>query len=464
MKILAKKLSTLAIFSFAFSGIAFAENPIVQTAYTPDPAAMVLGDTVYMYTGDDAPKSTWFTLKKWRTYSTKDMVNWTDHGCPLKIEDFKWAFADAWASQCIERDGKFYWYVCINQREPKGMTIAVATSNSPTGPFTDPLGKPLASGAWGYIDPSAFVDDDGQAYLYWGNPGCFYAKLNKDMISFDGNIVEIEQTEENFGGPIKPEKGVKYKDLYEEGPFIYKKNGKYYLLYAAGGVPEHLSYSMSDSPTGPWKYMGKIMYEEDIKSFTNHPAAFEFKGKNYFVYHTGTLPGGGGFNRSTCIEEFEYNKDGTIPRIRMTKEGVKPVGTLNPYKRVEAETIAWSEGLNTAEDAKTGVFVNNINGGDYIKVRVVNFGKTSPRFFAGLARCAGEGGEIEIRKDSLEGEVLGTLKISKTKDWKMFTTKLTGKVTGVHDIFFVFKGAGDEPLFDFDAWTFFNTPSKNSLK
>ena len=281
--------------------------------------------------------------------STSDMVNWTDHGSPLAIESFDWADDRAWASQCIERNGKFYWYVCLHSKLTNTMAIGVAVGDSPTGPFKDAIGRPLYEGSWDFIDPTVFVDDDGQAYLYWGNPNVYYAKLNADMVSLDGEVSKVEQTIESFGspGPDKREKGKKYKDIYTEGPWLHKRGGTYYLSYAAGGVPEHIAYSMSDTPTGPWKYMGEIMPLQDTGSFTNHCGVTDYKGNSYFFYHTGKLPGGGGFGRSVAVEQFSYNPDGTFPIINATTEGVSPVGTLTPYQRVEAETIAFSEGVKS---------------------------------------------------------------------------------------------------------------------
>ena len=246
------------------------------------------------------------------------MVNWQDHGSPLALESFSWADDRAWASQTIERDGKFYWYICAHSKLSGGMAIGVAVSDSPTGPFRDAIGKPLfENGSWDHIDPTVMIDDDGQAWLMWGNPQCYYLKLNRDMISYSGELGRLDMTEEAFGGPImsKRERGKKYKDSYVEGPWIMKRSltpnpspkgegnlkgegSKYYLLYAAGGVPEHISYSTAPHPTGPWKYAGEIMPLSDTKSFTNHCGVADYKGHSYFFYHTGKLPNGGGFGRS----------------------------------------------------------------------------------------------------------------------------------------------------------------------
>ncbi len=437
-----------------------AQNPVIQTCFTTDPAPMVHNDTLYIYTGHDEDGADFFWMQEWRVYSTTDMANWTDHGSPLAIEDFTWGDDRAWAPQCVERNGKFYFYVPLHSKLTGGMAIGVAVGDSPTGPFKDALGKPLFdNGSWDNIDPTVFIDDDGQAYIYWGNPRIYYAKLNPDMISIDGEVGEITQTEESFGAPApdKRVKDAKYRDIYTEGPWFYKRGGKYYLLYAAGGVPEHIAYSMSDSPTGPWKYMGEIMPLQDTGSFTNHCGVADYKDRSYFFYHTGKLPRGGGFARSVAVEEFKYNPDGTFPTINATAEGVKPVATLNPYRRVEAETMAFSSGVGSEQNAKTGVYVSDIHNGDYIKVANVDFSSKKPESFGAMAASALRGGTIEVRMDSIDGPVVASLNIAGTggwENWKYSESPVKAEVTGTHDIYFLFKGRKGPKLFNLDYWTF----------
>ena len=235
---------------------AVGQNPIVQTMYTADPAPMVYGGRVYLYTSHDEDASTWFTMNDWKLYSTEDMVNWTDHGAVLSYKTFAWAKGDAWAMQCIERGGKFYAYVPVTMKGGGG-AIGVAVADSPYGPFYDPLGKPLVSSGKGDIDPTVMIDDDGQAYLYWGNPFCYYVKLNEDMISYSEEIVKVPMTVEAFG---KREGNVPERPtLYEEAPWLYKRGDWYYLLWAGGPIPEHLGYSMGKSAAGPWTYAGTLM-------------------------------------------------------------------------------------------------------------------------------------------------------------------------------------------------------------
>ena len=435
-----------------------AQNPFVQTWFTSDPAPMVHDGKMYVYTGHDEDGADFFWMQEWRIYSTEDMVNWTDHGSPLALESFSWADDRAWASQCIERDGHFFWYICAHSKISKGMAIGVAVSDSPTGPFRDALGKPLfENGSWDHIDPTVFIDDDGQAWLMWGNPRVYYLKLNRDMISYEGEVGMLPMTEEAFGSPAmnEREKGKNYKDSYVEGPWLTKRNGTYQLLYAAGGVPEHISYSTAPSPTGPWKYAGQVMPLSETGSFTNHCGVADYKGHSYFFYHTGKLPGGGGFGRSVAVEEFKYNPDGSIPTILPTDKGVDPVATFNPYRRVEAETMAFSKGVKTEQNAESGVFVSDIHNGDYIKLQAVDFGNRIPRTFTARVASALRGGAIELHIDSVAGKRLVKLDVPGTGGWEQWTTltaDLTAYATGVHDLYLVFTGRKGPKLFNFDWW------------
>ncbi|MBO7595565.1 MAG: family 43 glycosylhydrolase [Bacteroidales bacterium] len=423
-----------------------AQNPVVQTWFTSDPAPMVHNDTLYVYTGHDEDNADFFWMQEWRVYSTTDMVNYTDHGSPLALETFSWADDRAWASQTIYRNGKFYWYICAHSKISGGMAIGVAVSDNPTKGFKDALGKPLfENGSWDHIDPTVFIDDDNQAWLMWGNPQCYYLKLNEDMISYSGGLGQLDMTEEAFGAPKMNQRDStkKYKDCYVEGPWLTKRNGKYQLLYAAGGVPEHISYSVSDKITSGWKYAGEIMPLCETGSFTNHCGVIDYKGHSYFFYHTGKRPGGGGFGRSIAVEEFKYNSDGSFPQIMPTDEGVKPIATFNPFRKVQAETMAFSKGVKTYQNDKQGVYVSNIHNGDYIKLQNVDFGKNFPRVFSASAASGLRGGKIEVRLDSIRGTLVAALQIDGTGGWenfKTFAVDCVGKAEGVHDVYFVFSG------------------------
>jgi beta-xylosidase len=289
-------------------------NPIITDRYTADPAAMAYQDKVYLYTGhDEAPAGQErYVMNEWLVFSSKNMIDWTSHPVPLKAKDFAWASGDAWASQVVERNGKFYWYAAVEHGSVKGKAIGVAVADSPLGPFKDARGSALITNdmttaakiSWDDIDPTVFIDNDGQAYLFWGNTQCYYIKLKANMIEQDGPIRKIDLPN------------------YTEAPWVHKYKGWYYLSYAYQ-FPEKIAYAMSRKITGPWVFKG-ILNEVAGNSNTNHQAIIDFKGKSYFIYHNGTLPvAGGSYRRSVCIDRLYYNNDGTMKRIQMTTEGLK---------------------------------------------------------------------------------------------------------------------------------------------
>ena len=443
-----KKMKIFFILLISSLIIIQCDNPMAQTVYTSDPAPMVYDDVLYVYTGHDADGATYFEMPDWQLYSTTDMQNWENHGTVLSATDFAWADAgSAWASQCIERNGKFYYYVTVTNKG--GRNIAVAVADSPKGPFKDALGKPLAGPNWDYIDPTVFIDDDDQAYLFWGNPSLYYVKLNKDMISYSGQIVKTDMTQDAFGA------GGEGKSLYTEGPWFYKRGQLYYMVYAASGVPETIAYSTSSNPTGPWKFRGHIMgNKEQGGAFTNHPGVIDYQGKSYFFYHNGRLPGGGGFTRSVAVEEFEYNDDDTIPTIKMSNEGPKQLKNLDPFKKTKATVMCFESGVELEKADNGDVHIAFIENGDYIKIKGADFKDGAKKFTASVS-SDGSGGKIEIRLDKKDGTLVGTCSVSSTGGWSEWETvecDVSG-ASSVHDIYFVFTGDSGY-LFNFDWWKF----------
>jgi hypothetical protein len=423
-----------------------ADNPIVQHIYTADPAPMVHNGRMYVYSGRDEDGSTTFTMREWRVFSSADMVNWTDHGVPMNLGTFAWADANAWAGHVIARNSKFYWYVPVRRRGG-GMAIGVGVSDSPTGPFRDALGRPLVEN--GEIDPHAFIDDNGEAYLYWGNPNLWYVRLNADMTSFSGSATKIPLTTAGFGARTGH---ATRTTLYEEAPWVYKRNGLYYMIFAAQCCSEFIAYSTAPGPTGPWTYRGTVMPTQG-SSFTNHPGIVDYKGGSYFVYHNGALPGGSGYTRSVAIEKFTYNSDGTIPRMTMTA-GPGPADALNPYVRQEAETIAWGSGVETEPSAEGGMNIGSLHNGDYTKVRNVAFGTGASSFTARVA-SATSGGTIEVRLGSTTGTVVGRCTVPATggwQAWRSVTCPVSG-ASGNQDVFLRYTG-GSGFLFNVDWWQF----------
>lgn len=293
-----------SLFRFKSNG-----NPIVTHKYTADPATMVEGDTLWLYTGHDfAGGQKGYKMKDWCVFSTTDLVNWTEYPTPLEIADFSWdKTGAAYASHVVSRNGKYYWYISTN-----GSGIGVAVSDRPEGPFKDVLGKPLltndncigADHFWVCIDPAVFIDDNGQAWIFWGNKICYYAKLKENMLEIDGEVKTIDFPGFNF----------------TEAPWIHKYNKKHYLIYATE-FPEKIAYAMADNIEGPYQYKG-ILTEVAGNSNTTHPATVEFKGQWYFFYHNGALnPKGGSYSRSVCAEYMEHQRDGSIKKIEMSTMG-----------------------------------------------------------------------------------------------------------------------------------------------
>ena len=297
-------------------------NPIITDNFTADPAPMVHDGTLYLYVGHDeyyegqdaASGGNEFNITEWLCYSTTDMKTWTDHGSVLKPTDFKWAVGEAWASQVVEKDGKFYYYTTVQAGEPyTGKAVGVAVGNSPTGPFVDAIGAPLVHdkmtdngerGWWNDIDPTVLIDGE-EAWLCWGNGTCFLAKLKSNMIELDGEIKVLDLPK------------------YVEGPWLHKHNGLYYLTYAGMGEGrENIAYATATSMECPWTYQGELTGMAE-NSFTIHPGIIDYQGQWYLFYHNAvlTLNGiqGAIGRRSVCVDKLYYNEDGTMKYVEQTR-------------------------------------------------------------------------------------------------------------------------------------------------
>jgi hypothetical protein len=249
-------------------------------------------------------------------------------------------------------------------------------------------------------------------------------------------------------GPHKNDNG---DPNFEEASWLYKRNGMYYLEYAAGGVPEHWAYSTANKATGPWTYQGKILGEAE-NSFTIHGGSVEYKGHHYMFYHNGKLPNGGGYKRSTCVEEFTPNADGTIPFINFTSKGVEPLQTLNPFVLLEAETINQCQGV-LCEGDYNGCYVSHLSRSNYMKVRNVDLGETGAKSFK--ARIKSDGNiTLVVRTESKSGDAKGRLTVEPTNgEWVELNCELTQPITGVQDLYFTITGAPTSQ-FKFDNWQF----------
>lgn len=416
-----------------------AQYPVIQTKYTADPAPYVHGDTIYLYTTHDEDDAENFHMKDWLLYTSTDMVNWQDHGAVASLKNFKWYKGDngAWAECVVERNGKWYMYCPIH-----GHGIGVLVSDSPYGPFKDPIGKPLVwqKEHWNDIDPSVFIDDDGQAYMYWGNPELYCVLLNKDMVTLGSDVMKLHDIPEH----------------YQEGPWFYKRNGHYYLAYASTCCPEGIGYAMSDNALGPWKFKGYVMAPTE-RTRGNHPGIIDFRGKTY----------GFGLNydlKKMTIQEHKerrnvgtfplsYREDGTIVESPYFKDvSVEPANTFNPYQKVQAETMNWGYGLRTVKRGVEDIYEDDIDDGEYIRLRAVDFGRKSSHNLQLMAKAV-NGGMIEFRLDSKNGRLISKVNVSdRSGDWRTYKAKVDA-VEGGHDLYIVFRAfKGRKKLMQFDWW------------
>ena len=340
----------------------------------------------------------------------------------------------------------------VTNRATGRMAIGVAVSDSPTGPFRDALGRPLVEN--GEIDPTVFIDDDGQAYLYWGNPNLWYVRLNADMISYSGSA---DPDPAHHRGVRHPHRRRQPADAVRGGALGLQAQRP--VLHACSRP----SAARSSSPTprrparpdrGPTA--GRSCPRRAAASPTT-PGIIDFKGGSYFFYHNGALPGGGGYTRSVAVEKFTYNADGTIPTINMTTTGAPQVGTLNPYVRQEAETIAWESGVETEPASEGGMNVGWIENGDYIKVKGVAFGAGASSFTARVASGDQRRHRSSCAWTAPAARSWARCAVPGTGGWQTWTTVTcpVSGATGTHDLYLRFTG-GSGYLFNVNWWQFQN--------
>lgn len=458
-------LPLLAAIGF-WANIAFAINPIINYHYLADPTAFVIDDTFWIICDLDDESVTGYNIKAYYALSSKDMVNWTDHGEVFRVpRDVSWAGA-AWAPAAAYRNGKVYIYY------PNGTGgVGVAVANTPVGPFKDPVGKAIvdhnaANGnycddvVWCF-DPGVFIDTDGQAYLIWGGGGgetgkaehdhnFRMMKLNSDMISLSGSLIKVDITNNSGSDWTKS----------FEAPYITKRNGTYYLSYNTRG--QTIGYATGTSPTGPWTYKGVALENPKINGTNinannnNHHGFAEFKGKWYAAYHDRRLAIAKGdskpdLHRNVSIDLLEYNADGTIKSLTFTNEGPAAIGNFNPYDSIPATTGSKMNGVGS----KT-VLVTNAPPYSMLtplpsltsweRISNVDFGTSGATTFQVSAASLNANNKVEIRVGSESGAIAGTCSLPQTGSWSSFQTTecAVSGLTGVIPLLYIkFTGTTD---------------------
>lgn len=446
---LAQALTALAMMC-AMTTQAMADYPIASHRYLADPSPLVTEDRVYIYASndDESPLGGGYNIPNIVCISSSDMKNWTDHGIVFEADrDTSWA-GKSWAPAAIERDGKTFLYFGNS-----GANIGVVVGETSIGPFKDVLGKPLiehgtpgvqpARNMW-LFDPGVFIDDDGQAYIYFGGNGddnVRVAKLNRDMVSIDGEVIKMSAP--NFF----------------EAAWVYKIGDTYYFTYSTTPRAEmRIDYMTSKSPTEGFTYGGIVAAQPPLNNNNNHAAEFQFKGKWYHVYHNRIVATEAGiptgFRRNLGIEEYVHEEDGSIRQVEYTRDGVEQIGHLNPYERVEAETMAAQKGIETEKCESGGMNITDTQQGDWVKVAGVDFGAGASKV---TMRTASETrSQVVLRLDDPEnGPVIATVHIPSSRDgekWTNVEANVQG-ASGVHDLYITFVGDGDQ-LAKIDWWQF----------
>lgn len=255
-------------------------------------------------------------------FSSKDLVNWKKHPHVLDIKDVKWAVFSLWAPSIIKANNQYYLFFGANdiQSDKEYGGIGVAVSDKPEGPFKDAIGEPIIKKFYNGaqpIDQFVFHDDDDQYYIYYGGwRHCNVAKLNSDLLSVrsfeDGEIFK----------EITP-------DGYVEGPFMFKRNNKYYFMWSEGGWtgPDYsVAYAISDSPVGPFKRIGKILKQDmEIATGAGHHSVINIPNTDdwYIVYHRRPLTTTVGSYREVCVDRMYFDEEGRIKPVKITVEGVE---------------------------------------------------------------------------------------------------------------------------------------------
>ena len=458
-------------------------NPLIDYDYGADPFALVYGGRVYVYMTADQYEydeegnlidNTYQLINKLHVISSADMVNWTDHGFiqvagPNGVA--KWAtysWAPAIAYKQIDGVDKFFLYFCNS-----GGGIGVLEGDSPVGPWRDPNGKALITGStpgvqgvpW-VFDPAVMVDDDGTGYLAFGGG----VPAGQDLNPQSARIVKLA---DNMTSLADDEDGIpKMIDapcMFEDGG-IHKANGKYYYTYCSNfsgdhsAIPGYPGYGIiccmvSDDPMGPYTYVGEILQNPSYYfnvGGNNHHALFEFNGTTYITYHAQTLGKALGIEkgyRSTHINEVEYYEDGSIKPIDADMAGISQLKAFSPYSEVPGTTIGWNSGIAPRDLGGNDMVLSSINNGDWVAIGGVDFGEVGADTFeaqiAGLA-----GGTIELRLDSPDGQLIGTLNVEGGNGEFTAMSCSVENAVGEHTLFFVYNGEGEDDLMEIQSWQF----------
>lgn len=432
---------SIALFSgmfVLFVNALTAQNPIVRTMYSADPSARVFGNRVYVYPSHDILATPghgrvgWFCMEDYHVFSSANLTDWTDHGVIVTQNKVPWVKPDSysmWAPDCIERNGKFYFYFPTTPKDSsfgRGFAIGVAVANSPTGPFA-PQPEPIKN-VHG-IDPNVFMDKDGQAYLYWSAGNIYGAKLK-------GNMLELASEPKTLAN--LPAKGLK------EGPYLFERKGIYYLTFPhVENKTERLEYAMADNPLGPFKMTGVLMDESPSGCWTNHHSIINFKNQWYLFYHDKDYSPNFDKARAIRADSLFFNTDGTIQKVTPTIRGIgitQATAPIQPDRFSAKSDDAAIDFLDTT-NRFLGWKTILAKPGSWIQYNAVEFGKKAVKAVS-LRASSSTGATLLIRTKDASGPVVAEVNIPKGDDWSNVKKTIAAVPPGIKNLVLQLKGDG----------------------
>lgn len=437
-----KRLISLAVVVFALSiGLSKADNPLVTGQFTADPTARVYNGKIYVFPSHDIPappntvaRKDWFVMEDYHVFSSKNLMDWEDHGVIIHQDDLDWIAKDytMWAPDAIEKNGKYYFYFPANRVAENGRrggsAIGVGVADKPEGPYIFEE-KPIDR--IGGIDPGILIDPkDGKGYIYLQQGGLTVAPLKDNMIEVESAPVRIQGLPRG-GGLI-------------EGPFPLERNGKYYLTFPhVIEKTEALEYVVADNPMGPFEYGGIIMDESPTGCWTNHHSIVEYEGQWYLFYHHNDYSPNFDKNRSIRADSLFFEPDGSIRKVIPTLRGIGVADSkrnlqIDRYSLISktGASIAYLDTTNYFDGWKA-IFEAD---GAWFQYNTVQFDKKPKTVEARIQ--SSEGAVLEVRLDKLDGPVLATIEVPKSSQWQVVSAKVKKGQKGRHNLIVSQKGKG----------------------
>ena len=424
------KRTLLVLAALALGVGLFAQNPVIKGLYSADPTARVSNGKVYLFASHDIispvePERRWFCMEDYHVFSSEDLVNWTDNGVILDQKDVPWGNPEGysmWAPDCIEKDGKYYFYFPNASKAGRGFAVGVAIADNPEGPYV-PQPEPI-EGING-IDPCVLQASDGNAYIFWGNGRC--AKLDPSMTKLaDDN----PKTTMKWGNREMEMVGVNclegLPNRQAEGPFAFEYNGNFYLTYPyVQENTEVLGYAMSKNPMGPYEYKGIIMARSVNECWTNHHSFVNYKGQWYLFYHHNDYSPNFDKNRSVRIDKVRFNPDGTIEQVIPTLRGVG-VTKATDHIQMDRYSAIYHYGvyvdLLDAANPFEGFYIHFARGNSWVRYDEIDFGEQAPATVT-FRYQAGEKSTVSFWLS--DDVTLGSFDLPAAKTWKEVTLPVT---------------------------------------